>query len=865
MAPKVVANLKMSEYLPKEIESYWQSMWLKNKSFEPEPITSSKPKKYILEMFPYPSGNIHMGHVRNYTIGDVVARYRNACGDNVLHPMGWDAFGMPAENAAMEKKIHPKDWTYNNIKAMKKQLQSLGLSIDWDREFATCDPEYFKHQQKLFIDLFEAGSAYRKEGLVNWDPVDKTVLANEQVIDGKGWRSGATVERKTLTQWFLNISKDAERLLDEIPKLNEWPERVKIMQENWIGKSIGISFEFKCIDPENLETKPVEVFTTRPDTLFGATFCGISIDHPIAIRISKTDIAAKEFIEECQKIGSTAEAIDKAEKAGFLSGYKIEHPFKPGTFLDVYIANFVLSEYGTGAIFGCPAHDQRDFEFAKKYKIPIIPVVCPGSESDGSLKNMSESYTGDGKIINSEFLNGLSIKEAKEKASDLLTLNNNGKKETNFRLRDWGISRQRYWGCPIPIIHCSECGPVPVKSNDLPIKLPEDVTFDRPGNPLEHHPSWKKTKCPNCMKEAERETDTFDTFFDSSWYFARFCDLDDTNPTNKDSANYWLPVDQYIGGVEHAILHLLYSRFFTNALKNSGHLNISEPFKGMFTQGMVCHETYKNQSNEWIEPIMVTKNNNGCFHIQTKEALTVGSPEKMSKSKKNVIDPDTIIKEYGADTARWFVLSDSPPDRDIFWSESGVEAAGKFIRKIWNTILRLNDLSKKKETNINSASQNLREENHKTLSKVSSDLDSLSFNKVIASLYSYVGDISKIKEDDCINSETLEEAIYFLIIMLNPITPHMAEEAWKLTQKTQTLLCDQAWPKYDKNLVKESKVLIPIQINGKKRSEIIVTVGLGASEIEKLVLQQPKVQAIIKDSQIKKVIVVPGRIINIVI
>ncbi len=501
--------------------------------------------------------------------------------------------------------------------------------------------------------------------------------------------------------------------------------------------------------------------------------------------------------------------------------------------MDVYIANFVLSEYGTGAIFGCPAHDQRDFEFAKKYKIPIIPVVCPGSESDGSLKNMSESYTGDGKIINSEFLNGLSIKEAKEKASDLLTLNNNGKKETNFRLRDWGISRQRYWGCPIPIIHCSECGPVPVKSNDLPIKLPEDVTFDRPGNPLEHHPSWKKTKCPNCMKEAERETDTFDTFFDSSWYFARFCDLDDTNPTNKDSANYWLPVDQYIGGVEHAILHLLYSRFFTNALKNSGHLNISEPFKGMFTQGMVCHETYKNQSNEWIEPSMVTKNNDGCFHIQTKEALAIGSPEKMSKSKKNVIDPDTIIKEYGADTARWFVLSDSPPDRDIFWSESGVEAAGKFIRKIWNTILHLDDLSKKKETNINSASQNLRGENHKTLSKVSSDLDSLSFNKVIASLYSYVGDISKIKEDDCINSETLEEAIYFLIIMLNPITPHMAEEAWRLTQKTQTLLCDQAWPKYDKDLVKESEVLIPIQINGKKRSEIIVTVGLGASEIEK--------------------------------
>ena len=865
MAPKVVANLKMSEYLPKEIESYWQSLWLKNKSFKPEPITSSKPKKYILEMFPYPSGNIHMGHVRNYTIGDVVARYRNACGDNVLHPMGWDAFGMPAENAAMEKKIHPKEWTYNNIKAMKKQLQSLGLSIDWDREFATCDPEYFKHQQKLFIDLFEAGSAYRKEGLVNWDPVDKTVLANEQVIDGKGWRSGATVERKTLTQWFLNISKDAERLLGEIPKLNEWPERVKIMQENWIGKSTGISFEFKCIDSKNLETKPIKVFTTRPDTLFGATFCGISIDHPIAINIAKKDIAAKQFIKECQKTGSTAEAIDKAEKTGFLSGYKIEHPFRTGTFLDVYIANFVLSEYGTGAIFGCPAHDQRDFEFAKKYKIPIIPVVSSESKSDESLKNMSESYTGDGQMINSEFLNGLSIEEAKKRASDLLALNNNGEKETNFRLRDWGISRQRYWGCPIPIVHCSDCGPVPVKSNDLPVRLPEDVTFDRPGNPLEYHSSWKKTKCPNCSKEAERETDTFDTFFDSSWYFARFCDLDDTNPTNKDSANYWLPVDQYIGGIEHAILHLLYSRFFTNALKKAGHLNISEPFKGMFTQGMVCHETYKNQNNEWIEPSMVTKNNDGCFHLQTNEVLTVGSPEKMSKSKKNVIDPDMIIKQYGADTARWFVLSDSPPERDIFWSESGVEAAGKFIKKIWNTVLHLDDLSKKKETNINSASQELRRKNHKTLSKVSNDLDSLSFNKVIASLYSYVGDISKIKKGDCISSEILGEAIYFLIVMLNPITPHIAEEAWRLTQKTKTLLCDEAWPKYDKDLVKEKEVLIPIQINGKKRSEIIINVGLETTEIEGLVLQQPQIQEIIKDSEIKKVIVVPGRIINIVI
>ena len=855
----------MSEYLPKEIESYWQEQWLKNKSFKPEPITSKKPKKYILEMFPYPSGNIHMGHVRNYTIGDVVARFRKAQGDNVLHPMGWDAFGMPAENAAMEKKVHPKEWTYKNITTMKKQLKSLGLSIDWDREFATCDPEYFKHQQKIFLDLFASGVAYRKESLVNWDPVDKTVLANEQVIDGKGWRSGATVERKTLTQWFLNIANDAERLLEEIPKLKEWPERVKLMQENWIGKSQGISFEFDCINSENANADPIKVFTTRPDTLFGATFCGISIAHPIALELYKNNKDAKNFIERCQKIGSTAEAIDKAEKEGFLTGFKIKHPFKDGVLFDVYIANFVLSEYGTGAIFGCPAHDQRDFEFAKKYNIPIIPVVCPDGESSESLQSNEEAYTGEGHIINSEFLDGLSVSEAKEKASEILVLKNNGKKETNFRLRDWGISRQRYWGCPIPIIHCKDCGPVPVEERDLPVRLPDDVVFDKPGNPLEQHESWKKTKCPKCKKSAERETDTFDTFVDSSWYFARFCELENNNPTNKKSADYWLPVDQYIGGIEHAILHLLYSRFFTNALKGSGHLNISEPFKGMFTQGMVCHETYKNTKNEWIEPNMVIKKDGSFIHSETREAIKVGSPEKMSKSKKNVIDPDAIIKEYGADTARWFVLSDSPPDRDIFWSESGVEAAGKFIRKIWKTILHLADLSKRGKDQINSTSEELKIKNHKTLSKVSKELNDLNFNKAIASLYSFIGDISKIKIDDNISSSVLKETVNFLIIMLNPITPHLAEEAWKQTSNKKTLVSDESWPKHDSELVKESQLIIPIQINGKKRSEIKVSADMDKSELEELVLNAEEVKAIINDSHVKKIIVVPGRIINIVL
>jgi len=854
----------MSEYSPKEIESYWQNIWLKNKSFEPKPINTSSPKKYILEMFPYPSGNIHMGHVRNYTIGDVVARYRKSQGDNVLHPMGWDAFGMPAENAAMEKNVHPKEWTYKNITAMRNQLKSLGLSIDWKREFATCDPSYFKHQQKLFLDLFQNKTAYRKESLVNWDPVDKTVLANEQVIDGKGWRSGATVERKTLTQWFLKISEDADRLLNEIPKLKGWPERVKVMQENWIGKSDGIAFEFECLDSKGEQTSPIKVFTTRPDTLFGAAFCGISIDHPIALSLCKKDIEAKSFVEKCQKNGSTAEAIDKAEKEGFLTGYKIKHPFKKGVLLDVFIANFVLSDYGTGAIFGCPAHDQRDFEFAKKYKLPIIPVVCPEGENPMDLKIKNEAFTGNGKIINSDFLNNLSIPEAKKKSSNLLVLNNSGIHKTNFRLRDWGISRQRYWGCPIPIVHCKECGPVSVPEKDLPIELPDDVTFDKPGNPLEQHPSWRYVKCPKCKNNAERETDTLDTFVDSSWYFARFCELDTKSPTNKEAVDYWLPVDQYIGGIEHAILHLLYSRFFSNALRDLGHLNISEPFEGMFTQGMVCHETYKTESGVWVEPSLVIKKQDDFFHIETEELIIKGAPEKMSKSKKNVIDPDIIIKKYGADTARWFVLSDSPPDRDIFWSEDGVEAAGKFIKKIWKTILGLDSLSKKEEILVNKKSQNLKQNNHKILAEFTKDLDGLSFNKAIARLYGFVGKASKLRTEDRINTEILNETLRFLLLMLGPITPHLAEEGWKKTQKKKSLLCEEPWPKYDKNLIKESEILLPVQVNGKKRAEIKIAVGLGGDDVKILVLELPEIKNITQDKKIKKIIVVPGRIINIV-
>ena len=855
----------MSEYHPDKIEPYWQKIWSEKKSFKPKPISEKKPKKYILEMFPYPSGNIHMGHVRNYTIGDVVARYRKAQGDNVLHPMGWDAFGMPAENAAMEKKIHPKEWTYKNIDNMKAQLKSLGLSIDWEREIATCDPNYFKHQQKIFLDFYNAGIAYRKESEVNWDPVDKTVLANEQVIDGKGWRSGAPVERKILTQWFLKISSDSQRLLDEVVKLENWPDKVKTMQENWIGKSTGVSFEFDCFDIDQKKYDPIKVFTTRPDTLFGATFCGISIDHPISKSLKK-DKKIKEFIEECKKIGTTEEAIEKAEKKGVKTGFKIKHPFIKDKFLDVYIANFILSGYGTGAIFGCPAHDQRDFEFAKKYKIEIIPVVSSGETEKEKGDDLDEAYTGEGKLINSSFLNGMNIDQAKDEVIEKLIENNNGNRETNFRLRDWGISRQRYWGCPIPIIHCDKCGIVPVPEKDLPVELPDDVDFIKPGNPLERHEEWKSVNCPKCKNEAIRETDTFDTFIDSSWYFARFCELDKAQPLDISATDYWLPVDQYIGGIEHAILHLLYSRFFTNALKETGHLNISEPFYGMFTQGMVCHETYQTVSGDWIEPELVTIKDSEVLHRKTGEPLKRGPSEKMSKSKKNVVDPSIIIEEFGADTARWFVLSDSPPERDIFWSESGVEAAGKFIKKIWKTIVELNKLIEKNVSNENNEKTiNLKKTNHKTLNNITKDLDSLSFNKVIARLYEFVGEISKIKESDNIDSKAISETLSFLLIMLGPITPHLAEEGWSLFGKDKGMICEQPWPNIEESLIAESTIKIPIQVNGKKKSEVQVDKNIDESRLREIALDDDSIKSFIGDKEIKKIIIVPNRIINIVV
>ena len=851
----------MERYNFKSVEIKWQKFWDKNKSFK---TLNDKTKKkfYCLEMFPYPSGKIHMGHVRNYTIGDVLARFKKLQGFNVLHPMGWDSFGMPAENAARQNNLDPKSWTEKNISVMKNQLKKLGLSIDWEREISTCSPAYYKHQQEFFLELYDKDLVYRKENYVNWDPVDQTVLANEQVIDGKGWRSGAAVERKKLNQWFFNISKFADELLENLKSLEKWPNKVKIMQKNWIGKSFGCEVKFQIEGSK--EVTEIECYTTRPDTLFGMSFLALSVDHPIAnLYANNKDFLS--FKKECSKSGTTEESLASAEKIGFKTDLIAINPMDKNIRVPVYFANFVLMDYGLGAVFGCPAHDQRDLDFAKKYELEINTVVTPEKE-DLKFKVNNNAYTDKGYMINSSFLNGLkSPDQSIKEAINFLEKKELGKKKINFRLKDWGVSRQRYWGCPIPIIHCKDCGPVPVEERDLPVRLPDDVVFDKPGNPLEQHESWKKTKCPKCKKSAERETDTFDTFVDSSWYFARFCELENNNPTNKKSADYWLPVDQYIGGIEHAILHLLYSRFFTNALKGSGHLNISEPFKGMFTQGMVCHETYKNTKNEWIEPNMVIKKDGSFIHSETREAIKVGSPEKMSKSKKNVIDPDAIIKEYGADTARWFVLSDSPPDRDIFWSESGVEAAGKFIRKIWKTILHLADLSKSGKDQINSASEELKIKNHKTLSKVSKELNDLNFNKAIASLYSFIGDISKIKNDDNISSSVLKETVNFLIIMLNPITPHLAEEAWKQTSNKKTLVSDESWPKHDSELVKESQLIIPIQINGKKRSEIKVSADMDKSELEELVLNAEEVKAIINDSHVKKIIVVPGRIINIVL
>ncbi|WP_068311298.1 leucine--tRNA ligase [Polycladidibacter hongkongensis] len=865
-------------YNARETEARWQKVWNDNKVFTSD-NDDPREKYYVLEMFPYPSGRIHMGHVRNYAMGDVVARFKRALGYNVLHPMGWDAFGMPAENAAMENGGHPKTWTYENIATMRGQLQSMGLSLEWEREFATCDEDYYAQQQRLFLDFLKAGLIYRKKSKVNWDPVDMTVLANEQVIDGKGWRSGAVVEQKELTQWFFKISEFSEDLLEGLDTLDRWPEKVRLMQKNWIGRSEGLKVRFELVDAAPTGDTELEIFTTRPDTLFGASFLGLSPDHPITQKLAEDNEELQDFLAECRKIGTTEEAIETAEKLGFDTGLRVKHPLDPSWELPVYIANFILMDYGTGAIFACPAHDQRDLDFARKYGLDVKPVVLPEGGDAQSFKVENEAYTGDGSIFNSGFLTGLSIADAKKAVAEKLAGQElagkpQGETEINYRLRDWGISRQRYWGCPIPIIHCDDCGVQHAPIESLPIKLPEDVSFDRPGNPLDRHPTWGQTTCPCCGKEAKRETDTMDTFVDSSWYFARFTDPKNSNPTDPKAANAWLPVDQYIGGIEHAILHLLYSRFFTRAMQITGHLDLKEPFKGLFTQGMVNHETYKASSDgRWVSPADITIEESEAGRIATLlttgEPVAIGAIEKMSKSKKNVVDPTDIIDTYGADTARWFVLSDSPPERDIIWTEEGVLGAWRHVQRVYRIIGEVAEKSRatsKPETFGDDATA-LRRVSHKTLSAITKDFDGLGFNRAVARLYEFTNAVSKALQADLSKPDmafALREAAQFMLVMMSPITPHLAEECWTMLGH-EGLISQSSWPALEEALLVENTITLPIQINGKKKGELTVARTSSKEEVEAATLAHAAVQNALDGKEPRKIIVVPQRIVNVVV
>ena len=856
-------------------ERYWQSVWESEGIFRADE-NDSRPKYYVLEMFPYPSGRIHMGHVRNYTMGDVVARYMRARGHNVLHPMGWDAFGLPAENAAVERGIHPGKWTYDNIATMRGQLKSMGLSLDWSREFATCDLDYYQQQQKLFLDLLAAGLVERKKRKVNWDPVDNTVLANEQVIDGRGWRSGALVEQRELPQWFFKITDFAEELLDALRSLERWPEKVRLMQANWIGRSEGLLVRFETMKGAPKDHDFIEVFTTRPDTLFGASFIAIAPDHPLAQAIAAKDPQASAFIAECRHMGTSAAEIETQEKKGFDTGLRVQHPVIEGAELPVYIANFIVMEYGTGAIFGCPAHDQRDLEFARKYRLPVIPVVLPAGADAKSLAIGDEAYTGEGTLINSGFLDGLSVAEARTTIADRLTKEKvkgkpRAERQTQFRLRDWGISRQRYWGCPIPMIHCPTCGIVPVPPADLPVKLPDDVSFDVPGNPLDHHPSWKHVTCPSCGGPATRETDTMDTFVDSSWYFARFCSPHASEPTDSNAVGYWLPVDQYIGGVEHAILHLLYARFFTRAMHKTGHVPLDEPFKGLFTQGMVTHETYKDVHGKWVFPQEVIIRNGAAMHAKTGEPITIGAIESMSKSKKNVVDPDDIIARYGADTARWFMLSDTPPERDIEWTEAGVEGAHRFVQRLWRLVQEVaaSGPSVGGQSGAGAQALALRKEAHKTLDRVTRAIAELRFNSAVAFIYSLTHRLETAVRDaksgdiaDATKS-ALREATEILVHIVAPMTPHLAEECWAALG-AKSLLALESWPEADSALLLDDTITIAVQVNGKRRDELTIARDAAKEDIEAAALKLDTVVRAIGGRKIKKVVVVPQRIVNVV-
>jgi len=868
-----------SRYNPRERESHWQKTWDDKDLFSADEGRPGE-KYYVLEMFPYPSGRIHMGHVRNYTMGDVVARYKRAMGFNVLHPMGWDSFGMPAENAAIERGVHPREWTYANIDAMRAQLKVLGLSLDWSRELATSDPEYYAQEQKLFLDFLANGFVSRRTAKVNWDPVDQTVLANEQVIDGKGWRSGAEVEQRELTQWFLNIAEMSEELLEALDGLERWPEKVRTMQRNWIGRSEGLQFKLVLVDTNNASAGELEVYSTRHDTIFGMTFCAVSVDHPLALEAAKKDTGIAKYIEEVQRSGTTEEALEKAEKTGHDLRLRVVHPFVEGKTVPLLVANFVLMGYGTGAIFGCPGHDQRDFDFCKALGIEIIPVVAPMDLSNEALdtyvrdySSRNEIYDGDGKLINSDFLDGLTVPAAKEEVANRYEASHMGERTVNYRLRDWGISRQRYWGCPIPIIHCDDCGVVPVPEAELPVELPDDVTFNKPGNPLDHHPTWKNVTCPKCDKGARRETDTFDTFVDSSWYFARFCAPRADTPTIRSAVDYWLPVDQYIGGIEHAILHLLYSRFFTRAMNSTGHVDLKEPFDGLFTQGMVNHETYQLEDGSWVVPSDVVIKGEGekrsAVLAKTGAPVKIGPIEKMSKSKYNTIDPEDIIGHYGADTIRWFMLSDSPPERDVQWTEAGVEGAWRFVQRLWRLIGELAPRAcpagNPKPESFSDDALALRRAAHKALNAVSEDIEALRFNRAVAHIYEFANTLSAQPD----NSEkdyawALREALEILIVLFGPMMPHLGEECWKDLGTGQASLAETPWPAPESSLLVEDTVTIAVQVNGKRRDELTVARDARKEDIEAAALKLENVMRAIEGRDVKKVIVVPQRIVNVV-
>ncbi|MCO5070309.1 MAG: leucine--tRNA ligase [Rhizobiaceae bacterium] len=868
-------------YNPRASEPKWQKAWNDAKLFETK-NDDPRPKYYVLEMFPYPSGRIHMGHVRNYTMGDVVARWRRAMGFNVLHPMGWDAFGLPAENAARDNKVNPRDWTYANIETMKGQLKTMGLSLDWSRELATCDPSYYKHQQKMFLDFWKSGLVERRNAKVNWDPVDMTVLANEQVIDGRGWRSGAPVEQRDLTQWFFKITSMSQELLDGLDTLDRWPEKVKLMQSNWIGRSEGLLIRWALANPPPGESE-LEVYTTRPDTIFGASFMAIAADHPLAKRAAEFNPDLTAFIDDIRHRGTSAAELETAEKRGFDTGLRVVHPFDSSWTLPIYVANFVLMDYGTGAIFGCPSGDQRDLDFARKYGLPVVPVVMPEGADAETFRIVDEAYVDDGKMINSRFLDGLKPKQAFEEVARLLGDSMidgrpQGERKVQFRLRDWLISRQRYWGCPIPVIHCDDCGSLPVPSHQLPVELPSDVNFDKPGNPLDHHATWKHVACPQCGKPARRDTDTMDTFVDSSWYFARFTDPWNTEqPTDLayvDGPNGWLPVNQYIGGIEHAILHLLYSRFFARAMKATGHLgDVAEPFEGLFTQGMVVHETYRLPEG-WITPAEIKiEEVDGVRRatlLKDGSPVEIGSIEKMSKSKKNVVDPDDIIASYGADTARWFMLSDSPPERDVIWTEAGVEGAHRFVQRVWRLVSEsaehLSGVAPAAATAGEAAA--LSKTVHKTLKAVGEDIDRLSFNKAVARLYELVnaiqGQVSALNDStDGEAKSALRQAFELLVTMIAPMMPHLAEECWAALGG-KDLVCDRKWPEFDPALVVDNEFTYPVQVNGKKRGDLTIARDADQAAVEKAALELDVVVKALDGKPPRKVIVVPQRIVNVV-